>query len=133
MARLLSAKSDYIKLEAARDLLDRGGMTLDPVKPVGAGAVFNFNLTPMAVPRAGEPVVVEGVVLDMHDAPDQSALATPAGPTMAPRSGMGPNGFEAHESGGLQNPALPGGQGEPHTRPGSEGFVIRSSLPPPCE
>lgn len=133
MSRLLTAKSDYIKLEAARDLLDRGGMTLDPVKPAGSGAVFNFNLTPMAVPRAKEPLVVEGEVLGM------SADPRP----MAQGNGMGPVALEPEEGGGLQNQPLAGGQGEPHTRlgsdrhieprtrPGSEGFVIRSSFPPP--
>lgn len=133
MSRLLTAKSDYIKLEAARDLLDRGGMTLDPVKPAGSGAVFNFNLTPMAVPRAKEPLVVEGEVLGM------SADPRP----MAQSNGMGPVALEPEEGGGLQNQPLAGGQGEPHTRlgsdrhieprtrPGSEGFVIRSSSPPP--
>ena len=140
MSRLLTAKSDYIKLEAARDLLDRGGMTLDPVKPVGSGAVFNFNLTPMAIPPVSEPLVVEGVVLDMSAEPDQSARPATS---MAQGNGMGPVALEPEEGGGLQNQPLAGGQGEPHTRlgsdrhieprtrPGSEGFVIRSSSPPP--
>lgn len=62
MRSLLHAKSDYIRLEAARDLLDRGGLSLEPVRSTGSPVVMNFNLAP-TVP-VQEPLEVD-VTIEM--------------------------------------------------------------------
>ena len=63
MRGLLSAKSDYIKLEAARDILDRSGLSLEPAAPRGPVVNMNFNLTAMAPVVTHEPLVVDASVM----------------------------------------------------------------------
>jgi hypothetical protein len=93
MRSLLTSKSDYIKLEAARDLLDRAGMSLEPAVPRTAPISLTFNLNPMAQSAAGnkasaEPAVIEGDVVTM-------AQATEMGPVEPSQNGKGPLKNEA--------------------------------------
>ena len=90
MRSLLTAKSSYIRLEAARDLLDRAGVKLEPAKPKGSVVTMNFNLdVNMAQPRGSEPVPMEvkGEVVEM-------------GPGEGPAEGRGPSKTATHLGGG---------------------------------
>jgi hypothetical protein len=71
MRQLLDSPSQYIRLEASRDLLDRAGMRVEPVKATRDTVVMNFNLAPQTVAQgqASEPVEVVGEVLE-HTAPN---------------------------------------------------------------
>ena len=44
MRTLLQDKSSYVRLEAAKDLLDRSGMSMDQPKVAGTAVQVNFNL-----------------------------------------------------------------------------------------
>ena len=44
MRELLRDKSSYVRLEAAKDLLDRAGMTMDAPKVPSTAVQVNFNL-----------------------------------------------------------------------------------------
>lgn len=59
MRSLLTAKSDYIKLEAARDLLDRAGMSQEPAMAKAPPISLTFNLNPMAHGAAGNHAATE--------------------------------------------------------------------------
>ncbi len=104
MRSLLTAKSDYIKLEAARDIMDRAGLTLEPAKGSAQPATFVFNLSPMASADTTEvmPVVIEHEVIEQ----------------------MGPVDAGAVEEGGLKNGVLRPLKGPAHTRPGSQGYRV---------
>ena len=57
MRQLLDSPSQYIRLEASRDLMDRAGMRMEPEKASKSTVVMNFNL--------GAPVAKEvGVLLE---------------------------------------------------------------------
>ena len=44
MRELLQSKSQYVRLEAARDLMDRAGFRQDAVRTPGTAVQINFNL-----------------------------------------------------------------------------------------
>lgn len=101
MRSLLQSKSDYIKLEAARDLLDRAGMSLEPAAPRGSPISLTFNLsattpTPMAHGAAGKQAAAEPAIVDVEV------------------EAMGPVDLSPKGEGPLKNEALFGGRGN-HT------------------
>jgi hypothetical protein len=60
MRNLLTAKSDYIKLEAAKDLLERAGMRAEPARQAAQPISLTFNLSSLAPSTQQEPVTIEG-------------------------------------------------------------------------
>ena len=44
MRELLQAKSNYIRLEASKDLMDRAGLKVEPVRGANTNVSINFNI-----------------------------------------------------------------------------------------
>ena len=44
MRELLQAKSNYIRLEASKDLMDRAGLKVEPVRSANSNVSINFNI-----------------------------------------------------------------------------------------
>jgi hypothetical protein len=59
MRQLLTAKSSYIRLEAAKDLLDRAGLRTEAVGVRSPSVMMTFNLNPMAQGAAGNKAAPE--------------------------------------------------------------------------
>ena len=104
MRSLLTAKSDYIKLEAAKDLLERAGMKQEPAMQRAAPVTLTFNLGAMAHGAAG----------------NQAAAAEPAQVVDVTVERMGPVEAFPEREGGFKNATLVQGRG-PHTHPQGSG------------
>jgi hypothetical protein len=44
MRELLNAKSQFVRLEASKDLMDRAGLRAEPVRNNGTAVQINFNM-----------------------------------------------------------------------------------------
>ena len=44
MRELLQAPSNYIRLEASKDLMDRAGLKVEPVRSANSNVSINFNI-----------------------------------------------------------------------------------------
>ena len=100
MRSLLTAKSDYIKLEAARDLLDRAGMSQEPAVAKAAPISLTFNLGPMAQSAAGNQAAAEPAKVDVELI------------QMAQLDGMGPVEPSQEQGMPFKNAALVRGRGQ---------------------
>ncbi len=96
MRQLLSSRSDYIKLEAARDIMDRAGLSLEPEKRRSSAVVINFNLDADAGKEA--PQAIEAEIVQMGPVEEQAQQAPP-----------------------FKNEGAVGGRGEPHTSQAENG------------
>lgn len=123
MRSLLQSKSDYIKLEAARDLLDRAGLSLEPAAPRGVPISLTFNLGTAAQQLSGTPPVA----MAHSAAGNQAAAQEPAKIVDVEVEAMGPVDPSQKDEGPLKNEAGFQGRG-PHTH--DQGLEVTSDTDP---
>lgn len=114
MRSLLTAKSDYIKLEAAKDLLERAGMRQEPAMQRAAPISLTFNLSAMAHGAAGNQA-------SFSERSEGAAAAEPAKAVDVKVEQMGPVEAFPEREGGLKNAELVQGRGSLTHHQGSGG------------